>query len=144
VHNTKEYRWGRSLPCFSEIVTRLKSILERFLNALGCINACFVSDDMLEKLPEPAQIGQTRVGGIDLNKLRMRRVAEAVLALSASPAGLTASSWPGMSARSAANPKPNMARGAPLMTSRSFGPRAWCEKSENRAATSLFQKVCEP
>jgi hypothetical protein len=91
VHNTKEYRWGRSLPCFSEIVIRLKGILERFLNALGCINICFVSDDMLEKLPEPAQIGQTRVGGIDLNKLRMRRVAEAVLALSASPAGLTAS-----------------------------------------------------
>jgi hypothetical protein len=91
VHNTKEYRWRRSLPCFPEIVTRLKGILERFLNALGCINACFVSDDMLEKLPEPAQIGQTRVGGIDLNKLRMRRVAAAVLALSASPAGLTAS-----------------------------------------------------
>jgi hypothetical protein len=91
VHNTKAYRWNRSLPCFPEIVIRLKGILERFLNALGCINACFVSDDMLEKLPEPAQIGQTRVGGIDLNKLRMRRVAEAVLALSASPAGLTAS-----------------------------------------------------
>jgi hypothetical protein len=91
VHNTREYRWGRSLPCFPEIVTRLKDILERFLNAVGCINACFVSDETLEKLPEPAQIGQTRVGGIDLNKLRMRRVAEAVLALSASPAGFTAS-----------------------------------------------------
>ena len=91
VHNTKEYRWRRSLPCFPEIVTRLKAVLERFLNALGCINACFVSDDMLEKLPEPAQIGQTRVGGIDLNQLRMRRVAQAVLALSASPVGLTAS-----------------------------------------------------
>jgi len=91
VHNTKEYRWGRSLPCFPEIVTRLKGILERFLNALGCINACFVSDETLEKLPEPAQIGQTRVGGIDLNKPRIRRVAEAVLALSASPTGFTAS-----------------------------------------------------
>jgi hypothetical protein len=55
------------------------------------MNACFVSDDTLEKLPEPAQIGHTKVGGIDLNKPRMRRVAEAVLALSASPAGFTAS-----------------------------------------------------
>ncbi len=91
VHNTKEYRWGRSLPCFPEIVTRLKGILERFLNALGCINACFVSDETLEKLPEPAQIGRTRVGGIDLNKPRIRRVAGAVLALSASPTGFTAS-----------------------------------------------------
>jgi hypothetical protein len=91
VHNTREYRWGRSLPCFPEIVTRLSDILERFLNAVGCMNACFVSDETLEKLPEPAQIGHTKVGGIDLNKPRMRRVAEAVLALSASPAGFTAS-----------------------------------------------------
>jgi hypothetical protein len=91
VHNTREYRWGRSLPCFPDIVTRLKGILERFLNTVGCMNASFVSDETLEKLPEPAQIGHTRVGGIDLNKLRTRRVAEAVLALSASPAGFTAS-----------------------------------------------------
>jgi hypothetical protein len=74
-----------------EIVTRLKGILERFLNAVDCINACFVSDEVLEKLPQPSQIGQTRVGGIELNKLRIRRVAEAVLALSATPAGFTAS-----------------------------------------------------
>ena len=91
VHNTKAYRWGRSLPAFPEIVARLKGILERFLNAVGCINACFVSDETLEQLPQPAQIGRTRVGGIDLNKLRIRRVAEAVLALSAAPAGFTAS-----------------------------------------------------
>ena len=80
VHNTREYRWGRSLPAFPEIVARLRGILERFLDALGCINTCFVSDEALEKLPQPAQIGQTKVGGIDLNKPRMRRMAEAVLA----------------------------------------------------------------
>jgi len=91
VHNTRDYRWGRSLPCFPEIAVRLKGILERFLSAVGCINACFVSDDALEQLPEPARVGQTRVGGIDLNKPRMRRVAEAVLALSASPMGFSAS-----------------------------------------------------
>src|SRR6266571_8162373 len=63
VHNTKAYRWGRSLPVFGEIVGRLHGILERFLDAVGCINACFVSDETLEKLPQPAQIGQTREGG---------------------------------------------------------------------------------
>jgi len=91
VHNAKAYRWGHSLPCFPEIVRRLRDILERFLNAVGCINACFVSDETLENLPQPAQIGQTKVGGIDFNKPRMRRVAEAVLALSAAPAGFTSS-----------------------------------------------------
>ena len=39
VHNTREYRWGRSLPCFPEIVCRLRGILERFLNAVGCMPA---------------------------------------------------------------------------------------------------------
>jgi hypothetical protein len=91
LHNAREYRWGRSLPCFPDIVLRLRGVLERFLNAVGCMNACFVSNDLLEQLPEPAQVGETRVGGIDLNKPRMRRVAEAALALSASPAGFTAS-----------------------------------------------------
>jgi hypothetical protein len=91
LHNAKAYRWGHSLPCFPEIVVRLKGILERFLNAVGCINSCFVSDETLESLPQPAQIGQTKVGGIDLNKPRMRLVTEAVLALSASPAGFTSS-----------------------------------------------------
>src|SRR5260370_9020013 len=55
VHNTREYRWGRSLPCFPDIVTRLKGILERFLNTVGCMNDSFVSDETLDKLPEPAQ-----------------------------------------------------------------------------------------
>jgi hypothetical protein len=76
VHNTKEYRWGRSLPCFGEIVARLHGILERFLNTVGCLGAGFVADDTLENLPLPAQVGQTKVGGIDFNKPRMRQVAE--------------------------------------------------------------------
>jgi hypothetical protein len=91
LHNAKAYRWGHSLACFPDIVVRLKGILERFMGALGCINSCFVSDETLDNLPRPAQIGQTKVGGIDLNKPRMRRVAEAVLALSPSPAGFTSS-----------------------------------------------------
>jgi len=91
VHNTKAYRWGRSLPCFGDIVVRLRGILERFLNAVGCLDTCFVADETLENLPLPTKVGQTKVGGIDFNKPRMRRVAEAVLALSTAPAGFTAS-----------------------------------------------------
>jgi hypothetical protein len=55
------------------------------------MDACFVSDDTMENLPQPTHVGQTKVGGIDLNKPRMRRVAYAVLALSSSPTGFTAS-----------------------------------------------------
>jgi len=95
LHNAKAYRWGRSLPCFAEIVLRLQSILERFLNAVGCIDCCFVSDETLEQLPQPARVGQTKVRGIDLNQVRMRCVAEAVLALSTAPTGFTASELAG-------------------------------------------------
>jgi len=55
------------------------------------MDACFVSDNTLETLPQPTHVGQTKVGGIDLNKPRMRRVADALLALASSPTGFTAS-----------------------------------------------------
>jgi hypothetical protein len=55
------------------------------------MDACFVGDDTLESLPQPALVGRTKVGGIDLNKLRIRRVVNAVLALASSPTGFTAS-----------------------------------------------------
>ena len=53
-----------------------------------------MADQILENLPLPTKVGQTKVGGIDFNKPRMRQVAEGVMALSTSPnlpAGFTAS-----------------------------------------------------
>jgi hypothetical protein len=90
-HNTRELRCRRSVEDFPEVVQRLKSMLERFADALSCIDQCFIADEMLEDLPAPSRVGKTIVGGIDLNKARMRRVIEAVIALSASPNGFTAS-----------------------------------------------------
>ena len=67
-HNTQELDCGRSLEKFPEIVSRLKGMLERFLDALSCIDQCFIADEMLEHLPAASQVGKTKVGGIDLNK----------------------------------------------------------------------------
>jgi hypothetical protein len=50
---------------------------------------------MLEHLPLASCVGKTLVGGIDLNKARMRQVVEALSALSASPNGFTASELAG-------------------------------------------------
>jgi len=91
VHNTRELRCGRSLEKFPQIVREAKSMLTRFMDALSCVDQCFIADTLLEQLPEPSQIGKTKVGGIDLNKARMRWVAEAAIALSPSPGGFTAS-----------------------------------------------------
>jgi len=78
VHNTKELHCGRSLPKFYEIVLRLKEILNRFLNALRCIDIAAISGDNLDDWPKPSLIGQTRVGGVDINRLRMRSAAGAI------------------------------------------------------------------
>lgn len=90
-HNTNELDCGRSLEKYPMILARLKEILERFMNTLSWVDACFIADDTLEQLPKPAWVGKTRVGGIDINKTRIRAVLNAVLALSASPKGFTAS-----------------------------------------------------
>ncbi len=90
-HDARELRCGRVLENFARIVAALKSILQRFMDALSCIDQCFIADDLLERLPAAAQVGKTKVGGIDLNQPRMRLVAEAVIALSASPGGFTVS-----------------------------------------------------
>jgi hypothetical protein len=89
-HNTGALDCGRSLEKFTQIVERMKGILERFMAALSCIDACFISDETLELLPRATQVGKTRVGGIDFNQPRMRRVAEAVLILASSSQDFTA------------------------------------------------------
>src|SRR6266481_1217559 len=89
-HNTQELNCGRSLEKSPEVVLRLKSMLERFADALSCIDQCFIADDMLEHLPAASRVGKTIVGGIDFNKTRMRQVVEALIALSPSPNGFTA------------------------------------------------------
>jgi len=38
------------------------------------MDPCFIADDLLDKLPTPAQVGKIKVGGIDDNQPRMRLV----------------------------------------------------------------------
>jgi hypothetical protein len=42
-----------------------------------------------QSLPLPSQVGNTRVGGVDINRSRIRAALAAVLALASSPAGFT-------------------------------------------------------
>jgi hypothetical protein len=90
-HNTRQLGCGRELEKFPAIISRLKAVLERFTEALSCINPCFIADQTLERLPVPSRVGRVTVGGIDLNKPRMRWVAEAIIALSVCSDGFTVS-----------------------------------------------------
>jgi hypothetical protein len=79
-HNTAELRCGRMLEKFPEIVTRLAGIAERFATALDCVDTGFLADGVLDQLPTGSRLGATRIGGVDLNKPRMRDALRAALA----------------------------------------------------------------
>ena len=88
-HNTAELRCGRMIEKFPEIVTQLAGIAERFATALDCVDTGFIADGILDELPAGSTLGATRVGGVDLNKKRMRDALSAVLALAPAPHGFT-------------------------------------------------------
>ena len=88
-HNTAELRCGRMIEKFPEIVTRLAGMAERFATALDCVDTGFLGDGILDELPTGTRLGATRVGGVDLNKPRMRDALRAALALVAAPKGFT-------------------------------------------------------
>jgi hypothetical protein len=89
VHNTKELDCGRTIDKFPTIVSKLAEIVDRFCTTLDCVDVGFLPDSLLDELPQPSQTGATRVGGVDLNKPRIRTALAAVLALSAAPGGFT-------------------------------------------------------
>ena len=60
LHNTQQLDCGRSLEKFPHLVSKLKAILERFQQALSCIDQCFIADQTLEHLRHP--LGWAKTG----------------------------------------------------------------------------------
>ena len=88
-HNTRDLKCGRVLERWGDITRRLADMADRFCTGLDCVDVGFIPDGLLDGLPAPTQLGATRIGGIDLNKARMRNALAAVLALAVSPTGFT-------------------------------------------------------
>ena len=88
-HNTKQLGLGRGLDNFPAITARLAGMTDRFATTLDCVDVTFLPDKILDDLPAPSHLGAARLGGIDLNKPRIRHALAAVLALAAAPAGFT-------------------------------------------------------
>ena len=89
VHNTRALGCGRVLEKFPEIVARLAGMADRFTSMLDCVDVGFLPDRILDELPVASQIGATRVGGVDLNRPRIRAALGAILALALAPDGFT-------------------------------------------------------
>jgi hypothetical protein len=77
------------LERFPEIVARLGAMLERFTTMLDCVDVAFLPGEILDELPRPCRLGAIRIGGIDLNKARMRAALAALVPLVAAPEGFT-------------------------------------------------------
>jgi hypothetical protein len=89
VHNTTELRCRRGVDNFPEVITRLAGMAGRFATTLDCADISFLADGTLDELPLPSRLGATRVGGIDMNKPRIRAALAAALALTPAPHGFT-------------------------------------------------------
>ena len=89
VHNTRTLHTGRVLEKFPAIVERLSGMVDRFTSMLDCVDVGFLPDGILDQLPTPSTIRATRVGGVDLNRPRIRAALSAVLTLAVSPEGFT-------------------------------------------------------
>jgi len=77
------------------MITLLMGILERFLKVLRGVDVSFIDNGRLDNWPLASKVGQTRVGGVDVNRPRMRAVMEGVMGLSVNPRGFTASELAG-------------------------------------------------
>jgi hypothetical protein len=95
VHNTKQLHCRKRIDHFPQIIALLKGILEQFLKVLRGMDASFIDNGRLDTWPLASKVGQTRVGGLDVNRPRMRAVMEGVIGLSVNPRGFTASELAG-------------------------------------------------
>jgi hypothetical protein len=90
-HNTRDLRCRLGISYVLEVVAALRKMVERFVQVLDCLDTAFIDAGSLDGLSQPGQLGAVRVGGVDLNRSRIRAVMRAVLALSPDPRGFSAS-----------------------------------------------------
>jgi hypothetical protein len=90
VNNISELRVGKRLEKLPGMVEQLEGMVVRFLGVVQAAHLSFLDGERLDQLAIPSRCGNHRVAGVDLNKARMRAVAEALLALAAAPRGFTA------------------------------------------------------
>jgi hypothetical protein len=68
----------------------LEKMVVEFLGVVPAAYLSFLDGERLDQWALPSGGGDKRLAGVDLNKARMRAVAEAVLALGAAPRGFSA------------------------------------------------------
>ena len=89
VHNTRELNCRRGIDKFGDIVARLAGMARAVHHRARLRRHRVPTRRHPRRTANRIQIGATRVGGIDLNRPRMRTALAAVLVLAAAPNGFT-------------------------------------------------------
>ena len=90
VNNIVELRCGKGLDKLPGMLERLEAMVVAFLGVVQAAHLSFVDGQQLDALAVPSVRGARRRAGVDLQKPRMRAVAQAVIALAAQPEGFSA------------------------------------------------------
>ena len=90
VNNIEELRCGKRLEKLPGMLERLEAMVVRFLAVVQAAHLSFIDGQQFDTLAVPSVRGDRRRAGVDLQKPRMRAVAEAVTALAAQPQGFSA------------------------------------------------------
>src|SRR6266511_4201338 len=90
VNNIEELRCGKRLEKLPGMLARLEAMVVAFLEVVQAAHLSFIDGQQLDALAVPSVRGARRTAGVDLQKTRMRAVAQAVIALAAQPGGFSA------------------------------------------------------
>jgi hypothetical protein len=90
-HNVKDLRCGAIVDKLPQLLQTMERYLNNFLNVVRVAHVSFLDEGTFDTLAAPILRGTQRQAGIDLNKVRMRQVVAAVVALAPKPVGFTVS-----------------------------------------------------
>jgi hypothetical protein len=126
VKNIEELRCGKRLEKLPGMLERLEAMVVAFLGVVQAAHLSFVDGQQLDALAVPSVRGARRTAGIDLQKPRMRAVAQAVIALGVhNPRASAPQTWPSECGRSKDERWRAMRPARRLTTCASCGASRW-------------------
>src|SRR5207247_7097548 len=78
-HNVKDLRYGALVEKWPRLLKTMEQYLNNFLNIVQAAHVSFLDQGTFDTLAAPTQRRYRRTAGVDFNKVRMRRVAAAVV-----------------------------------------------------------------
>ncbi|PYS38644.1 MAG: hypothetical protein DMG14_16885 [Acidobacteria bacterium] len=92
-HNVKDLRCGALVEKMPRLLKTMQEYLHNFLNIVQAAHVSFLDEGTFDDLATPSQRGTKRLAGVDFNKVRIRRVVAAVVALGPKPLVLRSPIW---------------------------------------------------